>query len=299
MDWLPDSVVDHLRDTLGAPDLTGSPYILGRELGCGGMGLVYEAQDRRLGRAVALKVLSPLHSDAEEARRLWREARILARLEHPGIVPVHDVGALPDGRAYYVMKMVEGRRLDDYLSGAPPFAEFCRIFLRICEPVSFAHARGIAHRDLKPQNIMLGQFGEVLVLDWGVARMLSKETGETGFVIGTAGYMAPEQQAGEATDARADIYSLGRLLGSHPGAMPAAAQSIIRRATERDPSLRYQTTDALAGDVARFLDHLPVEAHRESLPERLARLLARHRTLAVLILAYLVMRVLMIFFIRP
>src|SRR5450432_1355158 len=99
MDWLPDTVIGHLREALDAPDLTGSQYILGRQLGSGGMGTVYEARDSRLGRTVALKVLSEFHAGAEAVELLQREARILAQLEHPGIVPIHDVGALPCGRA--------------------------------------------------------------------------------------------------------------------------------------------------------------------------------------------------------
>src|SRR5437899_3887097 len=134
MDWLPDNVIDHLRESLDAPDLADTPYVLGRELGRGGMGTVYEAQDTRLGRTVALKALSPLDTGGDAVERLWREARILARLEHPGIVPIHDVGMLPDGRPYYVMKLVHGRRLDAYLRMPPPLPELCRVFLRICEP---------------------------------------------------------------------------------------------------------------------------------------------------------------------
>src|SRR2546425_969358 len=122
MDWLPDHVIDHLRESLDAPDLSGTPYVLGRELGRGGMGTVYEARDTRLERTVALKALSPLDDAAEAVERLWREARVLARLEHPGIVPIHDVGVLPDGRPYYVMKRVEDRRLDEYLQARPPIA---------------------------------------------------------------------------------------------------------------------------------------------------------------------------------
>src|SRR6202165_1501540 len=113
MDWLPDSVIDHLRSALDAPDLTGAPYVLGKELGRGGMGIVYEARGTRMERAVALKVLSPLAAGGDAVERLWREARILARLEHPGIVPIHDSGMLSDGRAYYAMKLVEGSRLDE------------------------------------------------------------------------------------------------------------------------------------------------------------------------------------------
>jgi serine/threonine protein kinase len=296
MEWLPDRVIDHLREALDTPDLTGTPYVLDRELGRGGMGTVYLARDTRLGRAVALKVLSPMHAEAESVERLWREARILAGLEHPGIVPIHDVGTLPDGRAYYVMKLVEGRRLDEYLQARPSLLEVCRIFLRICEPVEFAHAHGIVHRDLKPANIMLGPFGEVLVLDWGVAAALG-ESERPGLVIGTPAYMAPEQREAGTVDARADVYSLGRLLQEAAREAPRPLRSIIQRATEVDPARRYQTVGELSGDVASFLDRLPVMAHRENWLERLSRVLARHKTLAVLVVAYLVMRVLL-FFVR-
>ena len=299
MDWLPNSVIDHLREAMDAPDLTGSPYVLGKELGRGGMGIVYEARDTRLERAVALKVLSPLAASGDAVERLWREARILARLEHPGIVPIHDAGMLSDGRAYYAMKLVEGCRLDEYLRAGPSVLELCRIFLRICEPVAFAHARGIVHRDLKPENIMLGKFGEVLVLDWGVAMALG-ESERRGLVIGTPGYMAPEQSEAGPVDARADVYSLGNLLREAVGmAPPRALRSIVKRATELDPARRYQTVAELSGDVASFLDHLPVSAHRENWLERVVRVLGRHKTLAWLILAYLVVRVLLFFFVHP
>jgi hypothetical protein len=297
MDWLPDKVIGHLRESLDAPDLEGTPYVLIRELGRGGMGTVYEARDTRLDRPVALKALSPLDGGAEAIERLWREARILARLEHPGIVPIHDVGTLPDGRPYYVMKRVEGSRLDEYLASRPSPGELCRVFLRICEPVAFAHSYGIVHRDLKPENIMLGPFGEVLVLDWGVAKSLGQDERQ-GLVIGTAGYMAPEQRAAEPVDARADVYSLGCLLTAAVGPVPRALQAIARRATESDPRRRYQHVSELSADVERFLDHLPVTAHRESWTERLIRILTRHRTLALLILAYLVMRAAIFFLVR-
>jgi len=297
MNGLPDNVIDHLRRSLDAPDLSGTPYVLGRELGRGGMGTVYEARDTRLDRTVALKALSPLDDAAEAVERLWREARILARLEHPGIVPIHDVGVLPDGRPYYVMKRIDGQRLDEYLQTRPSTAELCRVFLRVCEPLAFAHAHGIIHRDLKPENIMLGQFGEVLVLDWGVARSLD-QTERQGLVMGTSAYMAPEQRAAAKVDARADVYSLGCLLRTASGQRPRALQAIVKRATEFDPQRRYRTAAEMADDVARFLDHLPVSAHRENWAERLARILTRHKTLALLILAYLLMRVGLLFFAR-
>jgi serine/threonine protein kinase len=297
MDWLPDKVIHHLRESLDAPDLAGTPYVLGKELGRGGMGTVYEAQDTRLGRTVALKALSPVDTAAEAVERLWREARVLARLEHPGIVPIHDVGTLPDGRPYYVMKLVEGRRLDEYLATRPPLAELCRVFLRICEPVAFAHSHGVIHRDLKPENIMLGAFGEVLVLDWGIAKSPGQAERQ-GLVIGTAPYMAPEQRAADPVDVRADVYSLGCILQAACGPASRALRSIARRATEPDPQLRYSEVSAMAADVVRFLDHLPVSAHQESWPERLSRILTRHKALALLIAAYLIMRVALFFFVR-
>jgi hypothetical protein len=250
-----------------------------------------------LGRTVALKALSPLDTGGDAVERLWREARILARLEHPGIVPIHDVGMLPDGRPYYVMKLVHGRRLDEYLRMPPPLPELCRVFLRICEPVAFAHSHGVIHRDLKPENIMLGPFGEVLVLDWGVARSLGQAE-QKGLVIGTSDYMAPEQRAAREVDARADIYSLGCLLRPACVSAPRPLRSIVERATESDPMRRYQTLAEMSADVARFLDHLPVSAHRESCLERLVRIVSRHRTLVVLVAAYLLMRVALFFFVR-
>ena len=114
-------------------------------------------------------------TDGDLANRLMREARVLARLEHPGIVPVHDVGTLADGRVFYTMKFVEGQRLDKLIEGVESVQDRLRLFLRICEAVAFAHARGVLHRDLKPANVMVGPFGEVLVMDWGLAKILRGE----------------------------------------------------------------------------------------------------------------------------
>jgi len=152
MKFLSDKTVDHLRQTADTPDLSGTRYQLLERVARGGMGTVYAATDETLGRRVALKVLDVPAADGDFARRLNREARALARLEHPGIVPVHDVGRLSDGRVFYTMKFVGGQRLDKHIEAVTSLPDRLRLFLRICDAVAFAHARGVLHRDLKPRQ---------------------------------------------------------------------------------------------------------------------------------------------------
>ena len=313
MTRLDDATLVRLRDALREPDLSGTRYRLLGPVGSGGMGTVYAVEDTELGRRVGLKILDL--EDAEVEARLRREASVLARLEHPGIVPVHDVGRLIDGRAFYTMKLVQGEQLDRYAAREHPLPERLRVFLRVAEAVAFAHARGVLHRDLKPQNVMIGPFGEVLVLDWGLAKVLDDprpganggaaarlrlpgDTGE-GAVLGTPGFMAPEQQAGgsAAVDARADVFSLGALLQwlaeERP---PAALRAIARKAMEHLPSDRYPSVEALAADVERFLDGAAVSAYPEGLLRRAARVAARHRIALGLVAAYLLGRGLILLF---
>src|SRR5205814_3380522 len=175
MKFLSDSALERLREGAEAPDLAGTRYRLLERIARGGMGVVYAAEDGNLQRRVALKVLDVPGTDGDLANRLVREARVLAALEHPGIVPVHDVGTLADGRVFYTMKFVEGQRLDKYIDSVTSIPDRLRLFLRICDAVAFAHARGVLRRDLKPANIMVGPFGEVLVMDWGLAKILRRE----------------------------------------------------------------------------------------------------------------------------
>jgi eukaryotic-like serine/threonine-protein kinase len=182
MKFLPDQVVARLRTEMHTPDLSGTRYRALELLGHGGMGTVWLAQDSILQRPVALKVLAAESSSSDLAARLMQEAVVLARLEHPGIVPVHDAGMMADGRTFYCMKLVEGQTLDRYTSNLP-LRERLRLFQRIAEPLAFAHSRGIIHRDLKPANVMVGPFGEVLIMDWGLAKVMkasgaSMATGE-------------------------------------------------------------------------------------------------------------------------
>lgn len=297
--WLGNVTLAHLRDVAEWPDL-GDRYEVTGRLGRGGMGVVYAARDRTLDRDVAVKVLDSADADGDAARRLRDEAKILGRLEHPGIVPVHDAGTLADGRVFYVMKLVRGARLDCAFDAQASAAERLELFLRICDAVSFAHAQGIVHRDLKPANVMLGQFGEVLVMDWGVAMVLGRE-GANQHVVGTPGFMAPEQSShrGDTVDARADVYALGVILAAmQTSPLPRPLAAIAQRARAAHVDQRYQTVKALAADVARFRDGDPIDAYRESLLERLGRVYRRYRVPILLVVAYMVMRVILLLWLR-
>ena len=290
-----EPALDRLAAMFQAPDLTGTRYALISVLGRGGMGVVYLARDIVLDREVALKIVERPSHDVNEAR-------ILAQLEHPGIVPVHDFGELPDGRLFYAMKRVRGDRLDRWLAAGHDLTERLAIFLRVCDAVAFAHAHGVVHRDLKPENVMVGEFGEVLVLDWGAAQLRIEDCGlpiadaSGGAIVGTPDYMAPEQARGDAVDHRADIFALGAMLES-VGEVPAVL-AIARKACAHDPAARYPQVQALAADVNRFLAGLAVEAHRERLADRLARYIRRYRLPILLVLTYLVVRALMLWIVR-
>ncbi len=215
------------------PDRAGR-YALIHEIGRGGMGAVYRADDAELGRDLAVKVLlAPLADRPEAALRFVAEARLTARLQHPGIPPVHEMGALPDGRHFFAMKLVQGRTFADLLADSPGQPRAVAVFAQVCHALAYAHSRGIVHRDLKPDNVMVGEFGEVQVMDWGLAldlasrgRQPPEEEREeapgspldddrltrAGAIMGTPAYMAPEQARGDAVDARADVFGLGGLL---------------------------------------------------------------------------------------
>jgi serine/threonine protein kinase len=323
------------------PDLSETRYALIERVARGGMGVIYAARDVKLDRRVALKVLDAADRSGDLARRLVREAQVLARLEHPGIVPVHDVGTLQDGRVFYTMKFVEGRRLDKHLESVESVPDRLRLFLRICEAIAFAHARKVLHRDIKPANVMVGSFGEVLVLDWGLAKILTGATASAaeddpehtivetspstmgmeestefattahGTVMGTPGYMSPEQARGDNAQVteRSDIFSLGALLTfllTHPAPSTSSSshsvggrydkplKAICAKATGIDPQERYASVTELAWDVSRYLDGLPIRARRESFFDKTVRFYRRNNIAILLIAAYLVMRVLLL-----
>jgi serine/threonine-protein kinase len=304
MTMLSDAAVTRLRAVATWPEFDTERYVVTGEIGRGGMGTVYSAFDAELGRQVAIKVSNTLASPST-AQRLGTEARVLARLEHPGIVPVHDVGRLADGRLFYVMKKVEGRTLSEHIRDHAEPGERLRIFERICETVAFAHAQGILHRDLKPDNVMVGAFGEVTIVDWGVAKLLTApEAGEPHdhTVIGTYGFMAPEQVRGESSrlDQRADVYALGAILLTllaPQASIPGPLRSICARALAPSPADRYPSAAALGEDVGRYRSGRAVTAHRETVVERGWRLAKVYRTPLLLVLAYMVMRALVALFV--
>ncbi len=348
MPWLSDNLLRRLQNVTDTPDLSATKYRLLEKFAAGGMGTIYLAEDTQLQRRVALKVLHTPDSSGALAERMLREARIIARLEHPGIVPVHDVGELHDGRVFYVMKFVQGRRLDEYARQERELPKRLRLFQKICEAVAFAHSHGVLHRDLKPENIMVGAFGEVLVMDWGLAKVLEQsvkdEDGKLwmvdgfasnaqpatsnqtqhGTIMGTPAYMSPEQRRGaiEQIDQRSDVFALGVILsfllnteaaglssngenhslksqGAPRTRVPKQLRAIYAKATATDKTQRYETAQALAADVERFLNGLAVSSYAENAFEKLWRWIRKFQFMILLVLVYLLVRVVLFFGLRP
>ena len=312
----PDEEVaeEHRRERAG-------PYKVHGVLGMGGMGVVYEVWDTELRRAIALKVIhGSLSSDSELVRRFQAEAQVTSQLQHPAIVPVHSMGRTQEGELYYTMRLVQGKTLtrlvqDDLQSeadedddsdvseesGEGEVARWTRFrvlqaFVLVCRAMAYAHSRGVVHRDLKPDNLMIGRFGQVYIMDWGVAKVLSKNSVRTtahpktlrifpdkskkaslpaggtrvGAVLGTPAFMAPEQAGGsQGVGPQADVYSLGGILyfiltgqAPHLGSPTEVLQKVSLGLPPRRPNLVRQ-------GVPPDLDEICVRALAYSLDERL------------------------------
>ena len=227
---LPTGSGPALPDDLALSAVDPSHYVVGRELARGGMGRIRVATDRRLGRQVAIKEI--LVRDGELAQRFEREARITARLQHPSIVAVYEAGLLPTGMPFYAMPLMQGRSLDEEIAKTRSLSDRMALVpsvLAVADAMAYAHGERVIHRDLKPRNVLIGAFGETVVIDWGLAKDLDApnhvpaaarsgartadplET-ELGEVMGTPAYMPPEQAEGGSVDARADVYAIGALL---------------------------------------------------------------------------------------
>ena len=266
------------EDQVALPD---PGYQLGELIGRGGMGEVLVAEDLRIGREVAVKRISQAMQGPDAVARFLREARIQARLDHPAICPVYELGTDATGRPYFTMKRLSGETLAQKLAQKAPVQRLLRAFIDVCLAIELAHARGVVHRDLKPSNIMLGDYGEVYVLDWGVARVLVdrrrttqpvkavdiQDTPATGSaLLGTPGYMSPEQVEGKEVDPASDVYALGAILFEilagqplHPRGSGALAATLAQpqqrpshHAPDRAiaPELDTACFDALARDPA-------------------------------------------------
>ncbi len=304
-----------------------------RKIGGGGMGVVYEAMEDRLERRVALKLIKPGYMTADMLRRFEYEARLLARLEHPGIARIHfagiwDAGAGP--QPYFAMEFVEGQTLDEYLQqnrAKLRLRQLIELFHQICEAVQAAHAKGIVHRDLKPDNILIisrGGGGEPVepkpkILDFGIARAIDADTTsatqrtESGAIVGTVPYMAPEQIRGQVDEIEqaTDVYALGVIgyelladrmpypvkgrplpeaariicedepsrLSSINKSLRGDVETIVQKALEKEKTRRYTSAGELAADVKRYLDYEPITARPPSTWYNIRKFAKRNRLL--------------------
>ncbi|GEM_PF-1365797 len=256
-----------VQDNAALGLLIDTRYRVTRRIARGGMGEVFLAEDTRLGRPVAMKILAQEMVGSALTRRFELEARTISRIEHPGIVPVHDLGALPDGRLYYTMKFISGRTLEEYLKEDVGRTRRLEILATTCDIVDHAHRHGVVHRDLKPANIMVDDQGQVYVLDWGIARVkqefqkspLDLGFGSDGFtrvgdVLGTLFYMAPEQARGEESiDRRTDVYSLGailyEILTGTPPIRGRSLDTLLEAAKRAEPILPRELVPAVSAEL--------------------------------------------------
>ena len=307
--------LDDLEEEGPLPELKqgSSRYAVLEKLGEGGMGIVYLVYDQDLKRRVALKMIGKLSADG--TRRFLEEAQVMGQLQHPSIVPLLDVGLTEAGKLYYTMPVVRGRTLGAILKGlreghaklesAYSMARLMQVFVQTAQAVGYAHAKGVLHRDLKPDNVMLGEHGEVQVLDWGLSKVLKGGSVQTdlerpqtseGRLVGTPAYMAPEQALGAELDERTDVYALGVMLyemltlerlytGPTPKVLealilqepkpprqrapqrniPLVLEAVSLAALQKDRSKRPGSADELAARVQEWLEAEADKARRREL----------------------------------
>jgi serine/threonine-protein kinase len=267
------------QQSTGPAEVTLPGYVLLGKMGEGGMGVVYKARHVALNRLVAVKTLRDSMAVSPIIRaRLLAETEAVARLPHPGIAPVHEVGELPDGRPYFAMKLVEGHTLAELLEQRPSpqhdLPRFLAVFEQVCQAVAYAHSKGVLHRDLKPSNVMVGEFGEVQVMDWGLTKAFVRPSLERerqdperpvagapgsdqtalGARMGTLAYMPPEQAAGRAgaVGPHSDAFGLGavlcEVLTGKPPYTGASAGEVQMRALRADLTIAFARLDRCGAD---------------------------------------------------
>jgi eukaryotic-like serine/threonine-protein kinase len=263
-------------DRSSLPEVPSSAYVLGTEIARGGMGRIVAARDVRIGRTVAVKEL--LESSPHRSARFEREARMTARLQHPGIIPIYEIGRWPDGKPFYSMRQVPGRTLHQVVMEARTLADRLSLLPSVTAAtaaVAYAHSKQIIHRDLSPTNILVGAHGETVVIDWGLAKDLSRpgqadiELGvyrgssgspdltAVGTVIGTPAYMPPEQALAGAVDLRADVYALGAILylvvTGRPPYRGADGRAVLERLVAGPPTAADEAEPGVPRDLASII----------------------------------------------
>ena len=311
-----DNGVAHHLPIAGQPTDTIGDYELLAELGRGGMGVVYRARQRGLGRLVAVKVLRATDSSGNERSRFQQEAEAIAALQHPNIVQVYEVGQADD-RDYLSMELIEGGSLDQWAKGTNrSYHEIALLIKQLADAIQYAHEQGIVHRDLKPANVLMTSRGEPKVVDFGLAKRLddsARVRTQTGAVIGTPSYMSPEQASGSGqVGPGSDLFSLGVILyqlltsrlpfeGSSTvetlkiiserdaiapsklrPSVPRDLETICLKCLAKESDHRYGSARLLSEDLARFLDHRAILARRAGMLERTARMIKRHREASML-----------------
>jgi tRNA A-37 threonylcarbamoyl transferase component Bud32/WD40 repeat protein len=269
-----------LVDVSQLPVVDPAQFTVSGELARGGIGRVLKARERLLGRTIAIKEL--LETSKRASSRFLREAAITARLQHPGIVPIHEAGRWPTGQPFYSMKLISGKTLKDAIQASDGFADRLALLphvTAVADAIAYAHSEGVVHRDLKPANVVIGPYGETVVIDWGMAKDMrsvrsdetsctdaadhrrpeSSELTVTGAVIGTPAYMPPEQAAGHPVDERADVYALGSMLYHVlTGTMPYPRSSL------------YETLARVRNEVP-----VPIEQREARVPPELAAIVSK------------------------
>jgi hypothetical protein len=262
-------------ETPARPPSPQERYRLGAELGRGGMGRVVEAFDIQLGRTVALKEVLP-KGGRGTVRRFEREVQLTARLEHPSIVPIYDSGVTADGRPFYVMRRVSGRPFDELVARARGLGERLTLLpplLAAIDAVAHAHRRGVIHRDIKPQNILVGELGETIVIDWGLAKVIGEEDTpsseltpspgsslqtQVGSVFGTPGFMSPEQARGEELGPRGDVFALGatlyQMLAGTPPHHGTSATEVIDKTARHDVRPLAEVAPGAPAELVAIVD---------------------------------------------